>query len=154
MKILLYSDKYKDQTISLVLDILEEEFHSFGYKRPDLFNIYETYQKDNGNFWIAIEKGKVVGTIGLRDYGNNRGLLKRFYVDKNFRRIGLGSKLFSTLVKFAKENNYQEIFLGTSEKMVAANKFYLKMGFSRIDSLPIDISYIGDTLFYKKNMSE
>jgi hypothetical protein len=59
MKILPYSDKYKDQTIKLVLGILEGEFYSFGYKRPDLFNISETYQKDKGNFWIAIEKGKV-----------------------------------------------------------------------------------------------
>jgi N-acetylglutamate synthase-like GNAT family acetyltransferase len=149
VKILLYSDKYKDQTISLVLGILEGEFYSFGYKRPDLFNISETYQTNKGNFWIAIEKEKVVGTIGLRNYGDNRGLLKRFYVDKNIRRMGLGSELFSTLVKFAKENNYKEIFLGTSEKMVAANKFYLKMGFKRIDSFPSDISNPGDTIFYK-----
>ena len=131
------------------MGILEGEFHSFGYKRPDLFNISETFQKDKGNFWIAIEKEKVVGSIGLRDYGNNRGLLKRFYVDKNFRGTGLAQKLLATLVNFAKENNYKEIFLGTSEKMVAANKFYLKMGFERINSLPTDIQYVGDTIFYK-----
>jgi N-acetylglutamate synthase-like GNAT family acetyltransferase len=55
----------------------------------------------------------------------------------------------ATLVNFAKENSYKEIFLGTSEKMVAANKFYLKTGFERADSLPADISNIGDTIFYK-----
>jgi len=152
MKIFPYSDKYKDQTINLILGILEGEFHSFGIERPDLFKISETYQKDKGNFWIAVEKENVVGTIGLRNCDNNHGLLKRLYVDKNFRGTGLASKLFTTLVKFGKENNYKEIFLGTSEKMVAANKFYLKTGFKRIDSLPADIPNHGDTVFYKINL--
>ena len=149
VKIVPYSDEYKNQTINLILTILENEFYSFGYERPDLFNIPETYQANNWNFWIAIEKGKVVGTVGLRNYGNNRGLLKRLYVNKNFRRTGLGSKLFVTLVKFAKEKNYREVFLGTSEKMIAANQFYLKMGFKRIDSFPAEIPNPGDTVFYK-----
>jgi ribosomal protein S18 acetylase RimI-like enzyme len=152
MKIIPYSNNYYKQTVQLILSILENEFHAFGYKRPDLLKISETYQKDKGNFWIAVENEEVVGTIGLRNYGNNRGYLKRFYVDKNFRGTGLAQKLLATLVDFAKENNYKEIFLGTSEKMIAANKFYLKMGFKRIDSLPIDILNPGDTVFYKTSL--
>jgi N-acetylglutamate synthase-like GNAT family acetyltransferase len=149
VKIIQYSDKYKDQTVNLILSILENEFHAFGIERPDLLKISEIYQTNKGNFWIAVEKGKVVGTIGLRNYGNNRGCLKRMYIDKNFRGTGLASELFLTLVKFAKENNYKEIFLTTFETMIAANKFYLKMGFKRIDSLPEDIPSFGDTVFYK-----
>jgi ribosomal protein S18 acetylase RimI-like enzyme len=149
VKIIPYSDKYEKQTVKLILGILENEFNAFGFKRLDLLKISETYQTNKGNFWIAIENDKVVGTIGLIDYGNNRGYLKRMYVDKDFRRIGLASKLYATLVTFVRENNYKEIFLGTSEKMIAANKFYLKLGFKRIDSLPADIPNPGDTVFYK-----
>jgi len=152
MKIVPYSDKYKDQVINLILGILEGEFQAFGYKRLDIFKISETYQVDKGNFWIALEKEKVVGTIGLKNYADNRGLLKRLYVDKNFRGTGFAQKLLATVVKFAKVNNYKEIFLGTSERMVAANKFYFKTGFERIDSLPTDMSNIGDTIFYKMSL--
>jgi N-acetylglutamate synthase-like GNAT family acetyltransferase len=149
MKIIPYSDRYKNQTVNLILSILENEFQAFGKDRPDLLKISEIYQTNKGNFWIAIEKEKVVGTIGLRDYGNNHGCLKRMYVDKNFRGTGLAQKLLATLVKFVKEHNYKEIFLTTFETMIAANKFYLKMGFKRIDSLPEDIPSLGDIVFYK-----
>jgi len=149
MKIIPYSEKYKKPTVKLILGILENEFHAFGKDRPDLLKISEIYQVNKGNFWIAVEKEKVVGTIGLRAYGNNRGYLKRMYVDKSFRGTGLASELLYTLVKFAKKNNYKEIFLTTFETMIAANKFYSKMGFKRIDSLPEDMPSFGDTVFYK-----
>jgi N-acetylglutamate synthase-like GNAT family acetyltransferase len=149
MRIIPYSDKYKKETIELILNILEGEFGSYDITRPDLYKISETYQKGKSNFWIAIEKEKVVGTIALSNYGNNRGYLKRMYVCKDFRGTGLANKLFSILINFAKGNAYQELFLGTVENMLAANKFYQKIGFKRITSLPKDIPSFGDTIFYK-----
>jgi N-acetylglutamate synthase-like GNAT family acetyltransferase len=152
MIIIPYSDKYNEETINLILNILEGEFGLHDIDRPDLYKISETYQGNRSNFWIAIENEKVIGTIALSNYGNNRGYLKRMYVHKDFRGKGVADELFSTVIKFARENNYKEIFLATIEDMVAANKFYVKKSFKRINSLPADIPVFGDTIFYKMTL--
>lgn len=150
MEIIPYSDKYKESTIKLIMDILEIEFGRHSKSgRPDLYRITEVYQKNKGNFWIAVETDKVVGTIALSDYGKNRGYLERFYVAKELRRQGLGSKLFSVLLEFAKSNGYKEIFLSTQEDRVSAKSFYAKNGFKRIESLSEDFSHAEDEIFFK-----
>lgn len=152
MQILPYSAKYKNQTIDLILNILEGEFGLYGINRPDLQKISETYQKNKGDFWVAIEKNQVVGTIALCNYEKNRGYLKRFYVQKNYRGSGVADSLFFTCIKFARKNKYKEIYLGTLENMLAANKYYIKKGFKRIEHLPQDIPSLGDTMFYQMDL--
>ena len=66
VKIITYSEKYKKPTVKLILGILENEFHAFGKDRPDLLKISEIYQVNKGNFWIAVEKEKVVLSVVIR----------------------------------------------------------------------------------------
>ena len=111
MKIIPYSDKYKKTTVKLIISVLKEEF---GFKRTekldfDLHHITEIYQQNKGNFWLAVEEGEVIGTIALRNYGRQRGYLKRMYVAKNFRETGVADKLLNTLFKFVRNNGYKKI---------------------------------------------
>ena len=150
MEIITYSDKYRESTIKLIMDILELEFGRHSKSgRPDLYKITEVYQRGKGNFWVAVDNDKVLGAIALNDYGNGRGYLERFYVAKELRRQGLGSKLFSTLLEFARNNGYKEIFLSTQEDRVSAKGFYIKNGFKRIEALPKEFSHAQDEIFYK-----
>ena len=152
MEIITYTDKYKEQTIELIFDILENEFgHHSKSGRPDLYRIPQEYQISNGNFWLAIDGEDVVGTVALRDCGDNQGFLERMYVKKELRRAGVGGKLFSTLLDFAKTKNYKEIFLSTWKDTISANNFYIKNGFQRIESLPESIANrsSSDNIFYK-----
>ncbi len=146
----MYSEKYKDHVISLIMDILENEFgHHSKSGRPDLHKIPEVYQKNNGNFWIAINDDKnVIGTIALSNYGNGKGYLQRFFVKKELRRKGIGGKLLNVLLDFAKGKNYKDIFLSTWNNM-SGNNFYIKSGFRRIDFLPKEIPHSSsDNVFY------
>lgn len=151
-----YTDEYKDEVIKLIFEIAENELgHHSKSGRPDLYNIPEVYQKGKGNFWVATENGHVVGTIALREMQNERGDLWRFYVRKDLRRMGIGKKLFSALLEFAKENNYKEIFLSTQQEQAAANKFYTKNGFKEVESLPKDFSTSpNDKVFYELDLEE
>lgn len=150
MEIIAYSDKYKNQVVELIMDILENEFGRHSKSgRPDLRNIPEVYQKNSGNFWVAIDNGNVVGTIALSDYSNGRGYLQRFFVKKELRRQGVGSKLLEVLLDFAKGENYKEIFLSTWDNM-SGNNFYIKHNFQKIDFLPEEIPHSSnDNLFYR-----
>lgn len=154
MQIRAYSEEYKNETKQFILRILEKEFGLTGISRPDLDEIPEVYQYERSNFWIAIENEKVIGTIALKNCGSNRGYIKRMYVGKAFRGKGVAHELISTLIRFAKDNGYQELFLGTIEDLIAANKFYKKEGFQKIDSLPDDMDPYRDTLFYKLHIPD
>jgi GNAT superfamily N-acetyltransferase len=151
-RIVRFEGRYAGATAKFVLDILEGEFGITGVERPDLSKISDVYQKGKSDFWIALEGNDVVGTIALADYGNGRGYLKRMYIGRQFRGTGLASALLETLLEFAKKNGYKEIYAGTVEKMVAANKFYQKHGFGRITAVPEDLPECGDTLFYVRKL--
>jgi N-acetylglutamate synthase-like GNAT family acetyltransferase len=158
-----YSDEYKEQVKDLISDIYENElgWHSKS-KRPDLEKIHEIYQRENGNFWVALKNGRVIGTISLLDVGDERATLHRFCVEKKFRGQdkGVSSGLFSNLLDFAKEKKLKKIFLATHEQAEGAIKFYDKNGFKQItfESLPEDIasqSYMGkDDLIYELDLEE
>lgn len=149
IKILTYNDDFKAQTIKFVLGILENEFGRKNIKRPDLYKIKNTYQIDNGNFWIAMDNDKIVGTIALLDCGKQRGYIKRMYVDKVHRGTGFAKKLLDVLLNFARIKKFKVIYLATIEDMLAAQKFYMKHDFAKINSLPKDFPKFGDTIFYK-----
>ena len=151
-----YTDLYKQQATDLILSIQQTEF---GIPitledQPDLNNIPSFYQTNNGNFWIVVIENKVAGTIALLDIGNSRGALRKMFVHKDFRgkEYSVGQVLLNTLFKWARQNNFKEILLGTTEKFIAAQRFYEKNGFEEVEeqSLPNEFPVMEvDVKFYR-----
>ena len=160
IEISIYKDEYRQQVSDLILDI---QCNEFGVAitlddQPDLKDIAGFYKKPNGNFWIAVNDHLVVGTIALLDIGNSKGALRKMFVHKAYRgkEYGVGQKLLNTLLAWAKHKGYTEIFLGTTEKFVAAQRFYEKNGFIEIDkgSLPGAFPVMAvDVKFYNYHIS-
>lgn len=151
MKIETYKEKYHQQTKGFITKILDEEFHLSDLKNllKDLDDIEGHYRKNGGNFWIVTHNNKLIGTIGFLNYGKRRGYIKRMYVDKNFRRQKLGENLLHTVLNYARENSYKEIYVGTRKHMLEANNFYVKNNFQQIEKMPEDIPDFGDPMLYK-----
>jgi hypothetical protein len=42
---------------------------------------------NNGNFWVALYEGKVVGNISLLDIGNQQVALRKMFVEKEFQGL-------------------------------------------------------------------
>ena len=78
MRIEVFTPGYNQQVIDLIVPIQQEEFNIpiTPADQPDLQQIPAFYQKDNGNFWLAIAGNEVVGTIALLDIGNRQGALR------------------------------------------------------------------------------
>ncbi|MGD0576688.1 MAG: GNAT family N-acetyltransferase [Candidatus Staskawiczbacteria bacterium] len=158
VEIVEYTDEFKEQIKDLITCIYDDERGNERRVRPDLEIIKERYQGNNGNFWVAINEGKVVGTIGLINQGNKRASMHRFCVAKIFRgkEKGVSSELYSTFLEFAKNQGYKKIFLGTGSEATAAIKFYERNGFIKIESLPEDIAnhpqLINDKIFYELDL--
>lgn len=150
-----YSDAFKSEVGSLITGIQQGEFNIpiTLADQPDLINISDFYQVGSGNFWAAVVDEKVAGTIALLDIGNGRGALRKMFVHEKFRgkELGVGKTLLNTLLQWAKDKGFSDIFLGTTEKFIAAQRFYEKNGFEEInrDQLPKEFPIMKvDVKFY------
>ena len=132
----IYTDIYKKGVIDLILGIQNDEFKIpiTLDLQPDLNEIPKFYQVNNGNFWIAKVDDKVIGTIALLDIGNNQVALRKMFVSGNYRgkEFGVGQALLQKLIEWARQKKTAEIFLGTTENFLRAQRFYEKNGFVEI----------------------
>jgi N-acetylglutamate synthase-like GNAT family acetyltransferase len=159
LKILPYSKTFKAGIINLIVDIQRNEFGIpiTAEDQPDLLNIPDYYQNKNGNFWVALHKERVVGTIALLDIGNRQGALRKMFVHHLFRgeESETAKMLLNELLNWTEEKDFREIYLGTTAKFLAAHRFYEKNRFLEIkkEDLPDRFPIMTvDTKFYKLNM--
>ncbi len=150
-----YTAAYQDQVIELILTIQQTEFNIpiTAQDQPDLGDIPGFYQQGVGNFWVATHGSRVVGTLSLKDIGNGQAALRKMFVHPEFRGPGLGiaMALWGAALEWAGIKNISGIFLGTTEKFLAAHRFYEKNGFVPIEkeSLPSQFPIMAvDTKFY------
>ena len=160
ISIIPFENIYQQDVVDLILNIQQNEF---GVPvtlegQPDLMDIPGFYQVKNGNFWLALREGKVVGSIALLDIGHAKGALRKMFVDARYRgkEYGIGQRLLDTLVTSARERGFRVILLGTTEKFLAAHRFYEKNGFDAIakSSLPQEFPVMSvDKIFYSLTLT-
>jgi N-acetylglutamate synthase-like GNAT family acetyltransferase len=154
-KIETYTGLYKNSVGSLIVSIQKDEF---GIPvtlemQPDLNQIPQYYQVNNGNFWIARVGEEVAGTIALLDIGNNQAALRKMFVAAPYRgkTFSIGQGLLNTLINWASQKGVREIFLGTTAKFIGAQRFYEKNEFIEIakEQLPQQFPIMAvDVKFY------
>lgn len=94
----------------------------------DLQNIAH-YYSGKSRFWVAEQNGRVIGTIGLKDKGENIAKLRRMFVMHALHGTGIGQKLLNTALSYAKQQGFVQIVLNTHDYMKRAHHFYEKNGF-------------------------
>jgi len=101
--------------------------------QPDLRDIPAFYQQGAGNFWVATSEGEVVGTVALLDIGNQQGALRKMFVHASYRGPGHGvsARLLDRLLEWSRAQGVKEVYLGTTEKFLAAHRFYERTGFQQ-----------------------
>lgn len=155
-----FEAKHQVGVEELVLPIQQVEFGVpiTREQQPDLMSIGETFQTGNGNFWVALDGDRVVGTIGVVDISNKQAALKKMFVAKEYRgkEKGLSQLLMTTAIEWCKTKGIKQVFLGTTEKMYAAHRFYEKNGFVEVlmSQLPPLFPVVSvDTKFYRLDIS-
>jgi N-acetylglutamate synthase-like GNAT family acetyltransferase len=141
--------------IAVILPIQREEF---GFEitvddQPDLRAIADFYQTGAGDFWVAEAAGEVVGVIGLKDIGAGQAALRKMFVASGHRggAPGVAARLLGRLLETARSRGLGAIYLGTTDRFLAAHRFYEKHGFRRIEpeALPASFPRMAlDTRFY------
>ena len=157
IQIVPFSSQHLEEVGALIVGIQRDEFQIAITleDQPDLQKIPEFYQKGAGNFWVALSEGEVIGTVALLDLGNNQGALRKMFVRASYRGPGHGvsARLLETLFEWSRARSVKEVYLGTTEKFLAAHRFYERNGFQQIaaNELPPSFPRMAlDTRFYRR----
>jgi N-acetylglutamate synthase-like GNAT family acetyltransferase len=159
MQIVPFAAPHAEGVAALIVGIQRDEF---GIPitledQPDLQEIPAFYQQGAGNFWVAVSENEVVGTVGLLDIGNNQAALRKMFVHAAYRGPGHGvsARLLDTLLDWSRARGVMEVYLGTTEKFLAAHRFYERNGFEQIpaNELPPTFPKMAlDTRFYRQRL--
>lgn len=159
MELLPYTPAHAAGVVALVLPIQQVEF---GVPitleaQTDLQDIAAFYQQGTGQFWVAVEGGQVVGCIGLLDIGSHQAALRKMFVAASHRGAthGVAQSLLQTLLAWARAKEISTVFLGTTERFLAAHRFYEKNGFVEIAKTELPPSFpvmAVDVKFYRKSI--
>lgn len=91
-----------------------------------------------GKFIVAQKSGNDSDIIGVCELirswkSRNSAFIHSFYVDKGYRKKGVGKKLLQEVIANLKNDGFREIELTVDPGNKAANRLYKSFGFKRID---------------------
>lgn len=159
-----FAASHQQGVIDLIVGIQRNEFGLAitAADQPDLADISGYYRQGAGNFWVAVAGGDeggnpVVGTIALREFAPGQGALRKMFVAQTHRGpAGVAAGLLSALLDWARNHGMSTITLGTTDRFLAAHRFYAKHGFVpvSVDALPEGFPRMSvDSLFFTKELS-
>lgn len=98
-------------------------------------DFFEVYTPEKSRVWVCEHKGKRIGFLSLMERGA-AAQLHFFFMNENYRGIGLGRKLMELFMTFLKEKGYQSCYLWTTTEQLAAAGLYKKIGFKWVEDMP------------------
>jgi DNA-binding MarR family transcriptional regulator/N-acetylglutamate synthase-like GNAT family acetyltransferase len=93
----------------------------------------QNYDAKRERCWIAEKDGEVVGSVFLVAKSKSIAKLRLLYVEPATRGLGIGSRLVSECVRFARQVGYKKIVLWTQSELAAARHVYKKAGFRVVE---------------------
>ena len=121
---------FTEYAVELGVDLC---FQNFAAELDDLPG---DYSAPRGALLLAMDNGELAGCCGLRpadtvDYPN-AAEMKRLYVRKPYRRLGLGRQLAEATLDAARAAGYHCVLLDTLDDMESARALYADLGFTEI----------------------
>jgi len=92
----------------------------------------EEYGQPEGYFTMAIVDTRLASGVGLKMFRQEICEMKRHFVRREFRALGIGFQLCRSIVEKARTIGYTSIRLYTLERLKKANRLYTWMEFEKI----------------------
>jgi DNA-binding MarR family transcriptional regulator/GNAT superfamily N-acetyltransferase len=93
----------------------------------------QDYDAKRERCWIAEKDGEVVGSVFLTAKSRTTAKLRLLYVEPAARGLGIGSRLVSECVRFARQAGYKKMVLWTQSELDAARHIYKQAGFRVVE---------------------
>lgn len=121
---------------------------------PHLGDFYHVYQAENACYWVAENEGVIVAGCGIGPIQELSDVceLQKMYALQEARGSGIARELLDIALQFA-QTHYRSCYLETLDNMHAANRFYLKNGFERLNRPLLDTGHYSCDAWYLKTFS-
>lgn len=137
MEVRAFRKEDTDNVKELILSILTKEypFDRSAFSDSDLYDLTSSYSGTKDHFFVAEDLGKIVGTVGIKEDSKETALLRRLFVDSEYRRQGYGGMLIDEALAFCREKGYSSVVFRTTNRMTGAIELCLKKGFRKAEEL-------------------
>ena len=113
--------------LNLISNELETEFDNFWN-----YNILkQELENDNSIYIVAKNENQIVGFGGIWKAIDDVHITN-IVVKKNYRKLGIGTKILERLIEISKELDFKSITLEVNENNINAIKLYKKFGFKNL----------------------
>lgn len=117
---------FRDYADSLEFDL---DFQGFD---DEVAGLPGEYTPPQGRLLLARRDGNTAGCVALRPFAPGVCEMKRLFVVRTFRGMGVGRQLAVAVIAAAREAGYGRMRLDTTARMTAANTLYRELGFRPI----------------------
>ena len=122
---------------------------------PNLGRFSSLYHRPGSRYWVVEdESGAVVGGAGIGPLEGAEGVceLQKMYCLPAARGTGAARRLMELCLDYA-GTLYRVCYLETFSNMTAANRFYLKHGFARLDAPMGGTGHFSCDVWYARDLS-
>ncbi|TFG73872.1 MAG: GNAT family N-acetyltransferase [Flavobacteriales bacterium] len=106
------------------------------YADKALDHMFENYDVAKATYFVVEENGRILGCAGvaqLENYEGNVCELQKMYFLEETRGRGLGRQMMAICLERAKYFGFEKCYLETMPYMEAAQRLYVKTGFTYLD---------------------
>ena len=129
----------RDDDAERLIDLIEACYSEYpgcvlavDEEAPELRAIASNHAQRGGRFWVAESNGHLVGCAGLvpGDQGGSVEM-KKLYVDRDWRKNGLGARLCSLVEVEAMSRGAATVELWSDTRFKDAHRLYERRGYAR-----------------------
>ena len=118
----------EEQLIELWIKVSVEEYGYQEWEKEIKFLGVKEYEK----ILLAVDKGKVIGSMAYKRVNENIAELKRVYLYKEYRGKGIATQLYNRIIELIKEKHYKKLMVETWENFQSGINFYYKNNFQLV----------------------
>ncbi len=119
---------FKEYASQIGVDL---EFQNFS---NEIEEIERQYSRPKGVIFITYNEARSpLGCFGIRELEDSICELKRMYLKKEARGLGIGKRMLSKSIEIGKQLGYKKMRLDTLPTMQSAINLYKKVGFHEIE---------------------
>lgn len=146
-----WNPKYRDSFISLNREWIERYFRLEECDYKLLGNPEGEILDKGGEIFFALLDGKVVGCCALVHHPQTGEYeLAKMAVSPDIQGQGIGHKLGTALISYARSKGISQLFLEANTKLEASIKLYHKLGFAKVEDY--HPAYSRCNLYMEKNL--
>lgn len=111
---------------------LEQRFEGGFDPANSLAPTLDAFAPPRGVFLVIYLRGEPVGCGGFKPDGSEAAYIKRMWISKSARGLGLGRRLLHELEAKARDAGYRKIRLETQKSLTEAQELYRSSGYSEV----------------------